>query len=78
MTAPNIAWARASEEALLPWTMAGIALNFVSDIDDARVRSTFGADKYDRLVALKRRWDPDNVFSMNQNIPPGDVATSLT
>ena len=74
----NIAWARASGETLLPWTMPGIALNFVSDIDNARVRSTFGADKYNRLVALKRRWDPDNVFSMNQNIPPGDVATSPT
>ena len=69
--APNIAWARATQEALQPWTMAGIALNFVSDIDETQVRSSFGADKYDRLVELKRRWDPENVFSMNQNIPPG-------
>lgn len=68
--APNIAWARASEEALGPWNMAGMALNFVSDIDNSRVRGSFGAEKYDRLVRLKRRWDPDNVFAMNQNIPP--------
>jgi FAD/FMN-containing dehydrogenase len=52
--------------------MSGMALNFMNDIDNSRVRATFGADKYDRLVRLKRRWDPDNVFSMNQNIPPGE------
>jgi FAD/FMN-containing dehydrogenase len=69
---PNIAWARASEAALRPWTMAGMALNFVSDIDNSRVRSSFGAEKYQRLVQLKRQWDPENVFSMNQNIPPTD------
>lgn len=75
--ARNIAWARTSEETLRPWTMTGIALNFVSDLDQARVRSTFGAEKYARLAALKLRWDPDNIFSMNQNIPPGAVATSV-
>ncbi len=68
--ASNIAWARSSAEALRPWTMPGIALNFVSDIDASRVRATFGAEKYERLVSLKRRWDPDNVFAMNQNIAP--------
>ena len=30
----------------------------------------YGADKYDRLKTLKRQWDPDNFFRMNQNIPP--------
>jgi FAD/FMN-containing dehydrogenase len=66
----HIAWARATEETLRPWTMAGMALNFVSDVDNTRVRSSFGAEKYLRLVELKRRWDPENVFSMNQNVPP--------
>lgn len=75
--ARNIAWARASQEAIRPWTMTGIALNFVSDIDDTRIRSTFGAEKYARLAALKLRLDPDNIFSMNQNIPPGSAATSV-
>jgi FAD/FMN-containing dehydrogenase len=68
----HIAWARATEDALRPWTMAGMPLNFMNDIDNSRVRTTFGAEKYQRLVQLKRRWDPDNVFSMNQNIPPGE------
>jgi hypothetical protein len=62
---------RATEEALRPWTMSGMALNFMNDIDDTRVRATFGPTKYQRLRGLKQRWDPDNVFAMNQNIPPG-------
>ena len=67
----HIGWARATEEAMRPWTMSGMALNFMNDIDDTRVRATFGPAKYRRLRELKRRWDPDNVFAMNQNIPPG-------
>jgi len=68
--ARHIGWARSTAAALQPWTMAGMALNFMSDIDGSRVRATFGAEKYARLTALKQRWDPTNVFSMNQNIPP--------
>jgi FAD/FMN-containing dehydrogenase len=50
--------------------MEGMPVNFMNDIDDSRVRATFGPEKYQRLVELKRRWDPNNVFSMNQNIAP--------
>jgi FAD/FMN-containing dehydrogenase len=66
----HISWVRSTEAAMRPWAAAGIALNFVSDIDDARVRTTFGHDKYLRLEALKASYDPDNVFRQNQNIPP--------
>jgi FAD/FMN-containing dehydrogenase len=47
-------------------------VNFMSDGRRARhaIRSAYGADKYDRLKTLKRQWDPDNFFRMNQNIPP--------
>ena len=69
--ARHIAWARATEEALRPWTMPGMALNFMNDITDARVRETFGSEKYQRLLDLKQPWDPANVFAMNQNIRPG-------
>jgi hypothetical protein len=39
-------------------------------VSEERVRSTYGEEKYDKLVALKDRWDPDNLFRLNQNIKP--------
>jgi FAD/FMN-containing dehydrogenase len=66
----HIAWVRATERAMRPWTTTGIALNFVSDVDTARVRSSFGAENYRRLTALKDKYDPGNVFRTNQNIHP--------
>jgi FAD/FMN-containing dehydrogenase len=47
-----------------------MALNFYSDVDNARIRRAFGVEKYRRLVALKTKYDPDNVLWLNQNIPP--------
>ena len=47
-----------------------MALNFMNDIDDTRVQATFGSQKYQRLVDLKQRWDPTNMFAINQNIRP--------
>jgi hypothetical protein len=63
-------WVRATEQALRPWSTPGMPLNFTSDVDQARVEHTFGAQTFARLVALKDRYDPDNVFRMNQNIRP--------
>jgi FAD/FMN-containing dehydrogenase len=37
---------------------------------DERVKQAYGAEKYDRLRALKWKYDPDNFFRLNQNIPP--------
>ena len=42
---------------------------FQLEMSDARVRAAYGS-AYDRLVALKRRWDPSNLFRMNQNVVP--------
>jgi hypothetical protein len=66
----HIGWVRAADRAMRPWTMNGMPLNFMNDIDNARVQATFGAEKYRRLVALKDAYDPTNVFRMNQNVPP--------
>ncbi len=52
-----------------------MSLNFISEVSDDRVRSAFGAEKLARLVALKDKYDPTNLFRMNQNIrPSGDAA----
>jgi hypothetical protein len=48
----------------------GAYVNFLMDEGEERVRRSYGADKYRRLQELKRRWDPDNFFRLNQNIPP--------
>ena len=66
----HIAWARGLSEDLKPHATDGVYLNYISDEGDERVRSTYGPVKYDRLVALKDRYDPGNMFHLNQNIRP--------
>jgi FAD/FMN-containing dehydrogenase len=63
------AWARRFGEALHPFS-TGVYMNFLGDEGQQRVRVAYGPAKYDRLVALKRSWDPDNFFRRNQNIRP--------
>ena len=65
----NIAWSRGTAEALKPYVGGGIYLNYTSDSDEAAILASYG-QKYDRLVALKDEFDPNNVFRMNQNIKP--------
>jgi FAD/FMN-containing dehydrogenase len=46
-------------------------VNLLGDSEDTvRLRTAFGAETYDRLVAVKNEWDPENVFHLNQNIRP--------
>jgi FAD/FMN-containing dehydrogenase len=66
----HIGWARELGEAMEPYSAKGIALNFVMDEGNERVQASFGPDKYARLVALKDRYDPENLFRRNQNIRP--------
>ena len=67
-----IAAARELAALLEPWSLGGGGyLNYSGDAEPtARLRTAFGEEKYERLQALKRRYDPDNVFRLNQNIPP--------
>jgi FAD/FMN-containing dehydrogenase len=69
-TDANITWTRETFATLLPQFAAGRWLNYLGDDqgNDA-VRAAYGAN-YDRLVEVKRRYDPDNVFHLNQNILP--------
>jgi FAD/FMN-containing dehydrogenase len=66
----HIAWARELSQGLSPHTTTGVYLNYTSDEGEDRVRSSYGAEKYDRLVALKDKYDPGNLFHLNQNIRP--------
>jgi FAD/FMN-containing dehydrogenase len=50
---------------------AGAYVNFLGDEGEGRVRAAYPGETWDRLVAVKRRYDPTNVFRLNQNIPPG-------
>ena len=63
-------WVRAAHERLRPFSTGRTYVNFqTSDEDEARVRATYGAN-HDRLVELKRRYDPGNLFRSNRNIAP--------
>ena len=66
----NIAYTRGISAAMDPWKSGGTYLNFIGDEGNVRVRSAFGPEKYARLQAVKKVWDPDNFFSHNQNITP--------
>ena len=62
-------WVRNFWSALEPYHQ-GVYVNFLGDEGQDRVRESYGAGKYARLQELKRRYDPDNFFRINQNIPP--------
>jgi FAD/FMN-containing dehydrogenase len=64
-----VAWARGAYDAMEAHTAPGTYTNFMS-AGDERVREAYG-EKYERLVALKDRYDPTNLFRLNQNVRPG-------
>ena len=68
-------WVRAFWEELRPHaTGSGSYVNFMSDLEDDRVRSAYGPAKYDRLARIKAEYDPGNVFHLNANIKPAVAA----
>jgi FAD/FMN-containing dehydrogenase len=70
-----IAANRAFADAMRPFGTGGAYLNFTPEAD--RVRDAYGEAKYARLVALKDRYDPGNLFRLNQNITPSRTASRL-
>ena len=52
----------------------GAYVNFLADGGEGRIHDAYPGRTWDRLVEAKRRYDPDNLFHRNQNIPPGSEA----
>jgi FAD/FMN-containing dehydrogenase len=69
-----IAWARGLFQATAPFSTGSVYVNFMSQDEPDRVKAAYGAN-YDRLVALKTKYDPTNLFRVNQNISPAKAAT---
>ncbi len=65
----HVQWTRRSYGALQEFTNQATYVNFLDDEGTARVRAAYGPN-YERLVEVKTRYDPDNVFHLNQNIKP--------
>jgi FAD/FMN-containing dehydrogenase len=70
-------WARELWDAVQPFSTGGVYVNYLGrEVDEGaeRVRAAYGAEKYQRLVALKEKYDPRNLFRLNQNIRPTTTA----
>ena len=66
-------WARELWRAMQPFSSGGVYVNYLGQEADEgadRVKAAYGPEKYERLVALKNKYDPTNLFRMNQNIRP--------
>ena len=73
----HIAWTRACWRAIEPFANSGVYINFLGNEGEERVRASYGVN-YERLVALKNRYDPTNFFALNQNIKPTINANTAT
>ncbi len=58
----------------MPWTrtVPAVYINFIGNEGSERVRAAYGDTKYQRLAALKAKFDPDNILRVNLNIKPVD------
>lgn len=69
----HVDWAQDFWSSLQPLDPTGVYVNFLGDEGQDRVQAAYGDEKYRRLVELKDKYDPTNVFQINQNIPPGST-----
>jgi hypothetical protein len=66
----NVRWAREFAAALRPVSTGAGYVNALSDDDGDALQAVYGPETYQRLVALKDRYDPTNFFRVNQNVRP--------
>lgn len=69
----HIDWVRDSFASTTPWYSGGLYSNFMAVDDGGRVREAYRNGKYERLAAIKAKYDPDNIFSSNPNIAPANA-----
>ena len=65
-----ISWAREFWNDSEPYSTGGVYVNFMTEDEKSRVTSAYKPEIWNRLVEVKRKYDPTNLFSMNQNIDP--------
>ncbi len=70
----HIDWAQRLYAEIEPSLTGGAYINFLSAEGEERVKAAYGAEKFARLQALKDRYDPTNLFHLNQNVPPTSAA----
>lgn len=68
-SAANVEWGRRCFRVAEPFLKGGVYVNYLGDEGEARVRAAYGAN-YDRLAAIKKKYDSTNFFHLNQNIKP--------
>jgi FAD/FMN-containing dehydrogenase len=69
----NVKWVRDLWAVMQPYSSGGVYVNYLGEAADEgaeRVKSAYGPEKYTRLITLKRKYDPTNLFRLNQNIQP--------
>jgi FAD/FMN-containing dehydrogenase len=67
---PEFAWVRRTHEAATPWSTGGVYVNALDRGEEGRLRAAYPGATWERLQEIKNRWDPENVFRLNQNVPP--------
>lgn len=73
----NIRWTRELWDAMGPYRAEAAYINYQSDLTEDAVRTAYG-EKYERLAALKEKYDPTNFFCMNQNIKPSSARAAAS
>jgi FAD/FMN-containing dehydrogenase len=76
--APHRAWVDGLFDAAAPFSTGGVYVNGLENEGPERVRAAYGGETFARLAALKQRWDPENVFRLNHNIPPSADALAVS